>query len=1147
MTSPAAIAGERVLLVGLLMLVTLVPDVALAQGLPAGVCTTDIQYAIMTPAPGYGMASQIVFGINNALMGWMQTAYLTAVSYAAPSIAGAVTVYVVIYGIFFTLGLVPINVADVALRVTKVAVVAAFASGASWSLFNGIVVQLFNGGVDYFIGAINSIAVGMAPGLYLGAPFAPIDNAITLLLSARMVVTLIGFAFTGPYGLVYVFLIIVGIVLFARCVLEALWTYLLSLVVRTLLLGLAPIFVPTLLFSRTRHIFNGWLNQILNTCFQPIFLFMFFGFFSKIVEASVWRILSIPVCWTPLDLYEGSPLSSHFWRPAIMEGGRWVLYGGEWTLTGIAGGGSMIFPLNIIEVGIFLIVAMLALRFNTLAVSAAKEIAGASTSLNVIGQLPNLLSKINHALKSPTTQKLAAAGAAGAAAGGLAAIAGNLTSSMPGFRRGLLTSSASTSADGSTDSPDGSTVRPDGSVVRPDGSILRADGATIRPDGNIVNPDGTVVNQNGEVIDPLTNQRLKTAGSVPFTSGQSPLLPQAGAKPGWADKTLAEAFLSDQHKLTAEKIAAPEGSSQPAKGAAALLKGGDVDARLQALEKNRGGGEKALSDAQRRSMPGLEAVQHSDEYMDRVDAQVAKLTGKKDLLAPAEDGKKSAHSLQLARINRLSEKELERELRLEIRAGERAEMRMQRSLAPLEKDIQRVQGEIKNEIREAMPTAFGEQGRVELDPSLVRDFRNNEKALEKVVGSREMQKFMEERQARAERIEAIKDRLGLTMDKMVERQRERGKQAIAAEKAKPKSSDQEPGGHEEKFTGNLRRDFAAAFITNFRGERKLSEREAAEMDSPSTPAQGNEVAATGVPPSTQAREKYDAEIYRIRQETMRGLDPQTLKAAQSDYNQAKALLDKASKDGKDTHAALKDVAAARAELKKVKEAADAHKAMAKMKHELDTAAEMYRREETSERQQLEAKARQQEKEGPAAAAETPEKEKPTAPEVEIIMLTQDEIEQREAQQMLAAQLTDTDAFMRELGKAEVATTGILQRAVDFFAGASRTLEVTESAAASSEELSDNRELTDAMNDYDKLLSAMMAQFGQETEGDVVDQKHSWRMAQQRMLESMERMQQLAKHMDQQLKASIKAMHDQVEEVAKAQEQAHKKDDKTHGE
>lgn len=375
----------------------LVPFEAFAQSAPAlvrppGTCTFDPQFQITNEAliPGQGIISRIVWDIRNVIESTINPMYYNILERSSFSrvVAVMLTLYIAIYGVLFTFGMVQVTVYDFFMRMLKFSVIAGFVIADTdwWMDFLRYLIDFFVDGTDAIIAFITSIPInGVAVPYTPERPFASLDALIANVLSARMLVTLLATAFTGGYGIVILLLLALSLGSLLRVVMSAVWIYLMGLVLKMLLLALSPIFISFLLFDRTRHLFDGWLNQLVNACLQPIFVFVFLAFFISLLQVSLENIMRTPVCWTEwVDSVRGTPFAVHFWRFAVRNSaGEWEPYSGPWSFTGIPGANnSPVFPIDILAVLIFLFLAQLAGRFNSVVVMIANEIASASTNLS---------------------------------------------------------------------------------------------------------------------------------------------------------------------------------------------------------------------------------------------------------------------------------------------------------------------------------------------------------------------------------------------------------------------------------------------------------------------------------------------------------------------------------------------------------------------------------------------------------------------------------------------------------------------------------------------------------------------------------------------------------------------------------------------
>jgi type IV secretory pathway VirB6-like protein len=401
----------------------LLPQAGFAQAaVPHGTCTTDPQFVIPSPAPGKGLISVIVVEIQkvlNAVSSALFTQIITDGGFIQ-TLQALATLYVLFYGIMFTFGMVQITLFDFSIRMIKIGLIGLLLSPTAWFWFNDYVVKFFNAGTDDWINQI-SAAVLNVPVLQNAPPFYVIDTALSKAVSAKMAVTLMAMFFTPPYGPMFGLLLAFGLGTFIRAVLTAAWVYLMSLILKALLFGIAPIFLSFLLFVRTRYLFDGWLNQIVNATLQPILLFTFLGFFVKLLEVAIDNVLVTPVCWTEwAESMRGTPFSVHYWRFTLCNvagGAKCEPYGGAWSFDGPQSAKGPIFPIDILGILVLVMLADLCSRFNSIVILIASDLASASTNIaSMQGAMGDWLRSANKGGRSPDGGAIRGVGAAGGGA-----------------------------------------------------------------------------------------------------------------------------------------------------------------------------------------------------------------------------------------------------------------------------------------------------------------------------------------------------------------------------------------------------------------------------------------------------------------------------------------------------------------------------------------------------------------------------------------------------------------------------------------------------------------------------------------------------------------------------------------------------------
>lgn len=303
------------------------------------------------------------------------------------AVAAAVTLSVTIYGVSFLIGVTQASFGQVFSRLVKFGLIFSLISPAGWDFFSNYAVKFFNDGTDQLIGGVMEIGTGMpyTPG---SSPFLQLDGLARFILSPDMVIAIIGSTTaSGPYGLGMGFLLAFAVGGVLKMLIDALKTYGLSFLVRSLLLGVAPVFIVFLLFDKTRGIFTGWLNAMINLSLQPILYFTFISFFiTMLTTASTDMLGDNELCWTEYTNVQGSQNKRSGWRFKVKDANAPDVDSWDWngSISCRLEGKSdcPAFPINVVDILSFLILIYVAQRFSGVVERIAAEISNSAVSLD---------------------------------------------------------------------------------------------------------------------------------------------------------------------------------------------------------------------------------------------------------------------------------------------------------------------------------------------------------------------------------------------------------------------------------------------------------------------------------------------------------------------------------------------------------------------------------------------------------------------------------------------------------------------------------------------------------------------------------------------------------------------------------------------
>ncbi len=342
-----------------------------------------------------GILSEIYIYVKDIVEGASQKLFFAFVDSEAyqSAVNGAIVLMIAIFGIAFTIGVVQASFGQILIRLVKLGIIFTLISPGGWEFFNDTMVRFFTDGTDDLVKGVMQIGMGSDQPLPADAtPFYQLDNLAEFIVNPETIALVLGaFAKGGPFGALMAGMSIVTTYGFIVLMLRALQNYAIALVVRTLLLGMAPIFFTFLLFDRTKTLFTGWLNAIISFALRPILLFTFLAFFLVLIQTAARDMFSAELCWTSGSAVQGADNKPQFWHFKDPQTGEIIdsqmTWGGSVDCLLKGSGQCPEFPINILDMLSFLILVFLATRFVETIDSIANELSNAFVSLDTQGKL----------------------------------------------------------------------------------------------------------------------------------------------------------------------------------------------------------------------------------------------------------------------------------------------------------------------------------------------------------------------------------------------------------------------------------------------------------------------------------------------------------------------------------------------------------------------------------------------------------------------------------------------------------------------------------------------------------------------------------------------------------------------------------------
>lgn len=288
------------------------------------------------------------------------------------------TIYIAVYGIMFVMGMVNVSQLDIVIRALKIGTVLTLTQENSWAFFRDYFLNIF------IEGSLN--LYGKATGSITGSeyPWAFVDDSLNFIIRDPFFVqALLSLSFASLVGLIYFVAILYGLFQFLKAIFHAIKTYIFSILVLGFLVSLGPIFIPMILFEKTKELFQGWIKLMVRYSLEPIIFITGIVVLNQLAFIVLKRIVAFGVCWgcifrIPHENVLGLPIGIciNFFRP-------WGAY------NGFAQGLYMILPLVIV----FIALTTLMVRYIGLAdlmVKILTQSFGATSSITGRGNYGNV-------------------------------------------------------------------------------------------------------------------------------------------------------------------------------------------------------------------------------------------------------------------------------------------------------------------------------------------------------------------------------------------------------------------------------------------------------------------------------------------------------------------------------------------------------------------------------------------------------------------------------------------------------------------------------------------------------------------------------------------------------------------------------------
>ena len=211
--------------------------------------------------------------------------------------------------------------------VLKFAVVLALLTEHSWEFFGGYLVPFFiDGSVELVArySAESMVFMGEASckDAILKDPymfFSLFDGPMSEFTSLDTWKRIWAICTSGLLGFFTAILIIMAIGYYFLAIVKVTAMFMFSIIMCSLLIVMAPVFIPLVLFKESKSIFDAWVKNLLSYALQPLFVYTIIMLLNFIVLMLIYHIFNFTACSVCLLKIDLGPLYSECWIPGYQN------------------------------------------------------------------------------------------------------------------------------------------------------------------------------------------------------------------------------------------------------------------------------------------------------------------------------------------------------------------------------------------------------------------------------------------------------------------------------------------------------------------------------------------------------------------------------------------------------------------------------------------------------------------------------------------------------------------------------------------------------------------------------------------------------------------------------------------------------------
>ena len=232
------------------------------------------------------------------------------------------------YGFGYFLGMSEFKQSEIIPKIIKVSFIYFMISPSGWNFFNNYIIKFFKECIDNVLFLIagsfesdlgSELTQAIQQNNYTDKTvlFSGCFTNLEMIFSDAVFNKILGLAFSGWVGLIYLYLVFSAVINYVIASLSAMIMYLSAQVYMSLIFCFFPLVVLFMFFKKTEKTFDNWLGLLIGFAGQQVFLIMTLSFFNLLIYNFIRTTFSYTVCW--LSIFNmnvgGIPLAAiMFWK-----------------------------------------------------------------------------------------------------------------------------------------------------------------------------------------------------------------------------------------------------------------------------------------------------------------------------------------------------------------------------------------------------------------------------------------------------------------------------------------------------------------------------------------------------------------------------------------------------------------------------------------------------------------------------------------------------------------------------------------------------------------------------------------------------------------------------------------------------------------